>query len=414
MFNNKRVFLIDMNGGPWVKKHQPRMLSDIEGQAERVKRIKDFVVDFSKQKKKSIIVYGPVGCGKSTAIAALANELNYELLEINASDTRNAEIIENIVGSALKQKSFFFKGKIIMLDEIDGVSGQEDRGGVNALAKLLENPAFPVIMVANNPFDKKFSLLRTKSELVEFKKLNYIDVFNVLKKICEKEEVVFDESALKALARRVDGDLRAAVNDLEGLSTDKKITKEKIQALSDREKTDSVINALVKIFKTTDPLVAVSAFDRVDEDKDKLILWLDENLPKEYTKKHELARAYHYISLADIYSRRIRRRQDWRYLAYIMNFLTAGVALSKEKKYDKFVSYKPTTRLLKLWQANMRYQKRKAIAEKIAEKTHCSTKEALQGTLPYLKVIFEKNKNEGKKLADYFEFGKEEVAWLEG
>ncbi len=402
-----------MNGGPWVKRYEPKSLKEIEGQEKGVARLRDFVANFSKQKKKALIVYGPVGCGKSTAVKGLANELNCELLEINASDTRNAEAIESIVGNALKQKSFFFQGKIIMLDEIDGISGQEDRGGVSVLAKLIENSFYPIIMIANNPFDKKFSELRTRSELVEFELLNSLQVFNVLKKICEKENIEFDEMALKMLARMVGGDLRAAINDLEGLTTGKKLTKEMLENLSEREKTESVIQGLTKVFKTTDPLVAIDAFERVDEDKDKLILWLDENLPKEYTKPHELAKAYHYLSLADIFGKRIMRRQDWRYLVYINSFLTAGVAVSKDKKYDNFVSYRPTTRILKLWQANMRYQKRKAIAEKIALKTHCSAKKALQGTLPYLKVIFEKNKKDAKGLADFLDLSKEEVGWLE-
>jgi replication factor C large subunit len=402
-----------MNGGPWVKRYEPKTLNEIEGQERGVAKLKDFVANFSKQRKKALIIYGAVGCGKSAAVKALANDLNCELLEINASDTRNAEAIESIVGNALKQRSFFFKGKIIMLDEIDGISGQEDRGGVSVLAKLIENSAYPIIMVANDPFDKKFSELRTRAELVEFEVLNSLHVFNVLKKIAEKEKIEFEEMALKMLSRRAGGDLRAAINDLESMAGGGKLTKEMIEVLSEREKTESVIQGLTKVFKTTDPLVAIDAFERVDEDREKLILWLDENLPKEYTKPHELAKAYHYLSLADIFGRRIMRRQDWRYLVYINSFLTAGVAVSKDKKYDHFVGYRPTTRILKLWQANMKYQKRKAIAEKVALKTHCSTKKALQDTLPYLKVIFEKNKKEAEKIGNFLDLDKEEVKWLE-
>ena len=60
----------------------------------------------------------------------------------------------------------------------------------------------------------------------------------------------------------------------------------------------------------------------------------------------------------------------------------------------------------------MKYQKRKAIAEKIAEKTHTSTRRVIQDTIPYLQQIFKKNKALSKELAEEFELDKDEVEWL--
>ena len=173
-----------------------------------------------------------------------------------------------------------------------------------------------------------------------------------------------------------------------------------------------MINALLKIFKSTDPKVAISAFDMVEENLDHQILWLDENLPKEYTKPEDLAKAYDKLSKADVFKRRIRRRQHWRFLVYINALITAGIAVSKKEKYDKFVQYKPTGRLLKLWWAKQKSMKKKAIAEKIAEKTHTSTKQALKNTLPYLQFTFKKNKIFREKLTEELDLSKEEVEWL--
>ena len=65
-----------------------------------------------------------------------------------------------------------------------------------------------------------------------------------------------------------------------------------------------------------------------------------------------------------------------------------------------------------MWQWNMKTQKRKAIVAKIVDKTHTSSKTVLQSTLPYLKVIFNKNREEAKKIAEYFDLDKEEIAYL--
>ena len=76
------------------------------------------------------------------------------------------------------------------------------------------------------------------------------------------------------------------------------------------------------------------------------------------------------------------------------------------------VQYKPTGRLLKLWWAKQKSMKKKAIAGKIAEKTHCSSREALRDTLPYLQIAFKKNNEFRKDLIKELDLSKEEVEWL--
>jgi replication factor C large subunit len=396
---------------PWIRKYQPKSLKDVKGQDSAVKQLEDFVTNFKKQKKKATIAYGQSGTGKTATVHALANDLNYEILEVNASDFRNKDIINSVIGTAINQRSLFFKGKIILVDEIDGLSGMKDRGGVSALAKLISDSPVPIIMTSDNPYEKKLSDLRKKSELVQFRTLAYTTIFNVLKSIADEEKIKYKEEELKTLARRAGGDLRAAINDLQSLTQDGKLTKEDLEQLSDREKKESIISALTKVFKTTDPSIAIKAYNNVEEDLNKINLWVDENLPKEYTKPQDLARAYDFISKADVMNRRIKRWQHWRFLVYINAYLSAGIAVSKDEKYKGFVSYKPTTRILKLWQAKMKYMKRTSIASKIAEKTHSSTKRAIKDTLPYLKPIF-KNKKMGGQLAEELDLNEEELEWL--
>jgi replication factor C large subunit len=185
--------------------------------------------------------------------------------------------------------------------------------------------------------------------MIEFSEIGIKDMAIHLKLIAEKEKININEDALKSIARRSAGDLRAAINDLEILSTAKEITKETLEELGMREKEENIINGLLKILKTTDPKIAISAFEYVNEDMDQQMLWIDENLPKEYERAEDIARAYRNLSHADIFSARIRRWQHWRFLVYVSALMTAGVAVSKDKKYDKFVEYKPTGRILKMW-----------------------------------------------------------------
>ena len=398
---------------PYTKKYQPVNCKDIVGQDKPLKELSLFITDFKAQKKKASLVYGPPGVGKTCCAYTLAKELDLEIIEVNASEFRNKEQINLKIGGAVNQQSLFSKGKLILVDEIDGLSGQKDRGGIQSITKLIEKSSFPMILTATNPWGNKFNTLRRKCNLIEFQPLDYLSIFKILKKICDKEKINYEDTVLKSLARRSGGDLRSSINDLQLLSIEsQELTKSSLEELSERNKEDTIINALIKIFKTTDAKIAASAFENVKEDLNEQLLWLDENLPKEYTKPEDLARAYDKLSKADVFNRRIKRWQHWRFLVYINLLITAGIAVSKDKKYPGMTQYKPTGRILKLWWAKQKSMKKKAIAAKIAEKTHCSQKQALKSTLPYLQVAFKKNKEFRTSLTEDLDLSKEEAEWM--
>lgn len=397
---------------PWTKKYQPKSSKEIFGQSKVIENIKWYINNYKKQKKKAIILYGMPGNGKTSSIYALANELDKEIIEINASNFRNKEQVESLVGSASQQMSLFMKQKIILFDEIDGLSGKDDRGGISAITKVIEKSKFPIILTANNPFDKKLSTLRKKCEMVEFKTLSYISIYNCLKKICKEESIDCGENDLKTLSRVAGGDLRGAIIDLQLLSTTKKINKEMIEELSTRRQKQSMLKALVKVLKNSDPAIAVSAFDNVDADLNKSLLWIDENLPKEYTKPKDLYRAYNLLSKSEIFNSRIRRWQYWRLLVYFNVLMTSGVAVSKDEKYKNFIIYRPTTRILKLWRAKMRNSKKKDIAKKIASKIHTSSKNTLNNMLPFIKINFQNNKDFSNKLIKEFKLNNDQINYL--
>ncbi|MBU0628063.1 MAG: replication factor C large subunit [Nanoarchaeota archaeon] len=397
---------------PLTKKYAPKSLKDIKGQDDAVKALKEYVANFKKEKKRAVWVYGPSGSGKTSVAYALAHEFSYEIIEVNASDFRNKEQIGLKVGGAVFQQSLFSKGKIILVDEVDGLSGRDDRGGLPELMGIIERTTFPIILTATNPWDFKFNRLRNKCKLVELKAIDYADVADVLKHICLKEGIKYEIDVIKSLARRAGGDCRAAINDLQTLTEmTKELTKESLSMLEQRSQEESMPNALIKIFKTTDPKIAIAAFENVKEDLNQQFLWIDENLPHEYTKPEDLVRAYDKLSKADVFNRRIRRWQHWRFLVYINALITAGVAVSKDEKYSKFVQYKPTGRLLKMWWAKQKSMKKKAIAAKIAEKTHSSVKDIVKD-IEYFKIMFKKDRGMAQRIADYADLDKEEIDWL--
>lgn len=394
---------------PWILKYSPKSVPDIVGQKKQIKKIID-VID-KKSRKKAAFLYGPTGSGKTSSIYAIAKDYDLELVEINASDSRKKAVINSLLGSVAMQQSLFAKGKIILIDEVDGISGRKDRGAVPAIKKIIKETSYPVILVANDVNIDKLKSLKKISELIEFDLLNSHEVFGFLRNICEKENIEYDESLLKTLARSCNGDLRAAINDLQIFSSDGKFDPKSADFLIERAQKENIKKALFKVFKTFKPKVSLSSYNTVDMNLDEIMNWIEYNTPKEYKNIKDLASAFDCISLADVFKGRIRRWQYWRFLVYINQLLSVGISLAKDKKYSGLIDYSRSKKGLRIWQYNMKTAKKKSIAKKFAEKTHLSLKQAFKyvdGLKPMMKNPALRN-----DLINEFEFDDSEIVWLE-
>src|SRR3989338_7039930 len=152
----------------FTEKYRAKSFQDILGQDEAIKNLKEFLHQFPK--KKALLLYGPPGTGKTSLVLAAAKENNLEILELNASDLRNKEKLEQILKPATIQKSLFKKSKILLMDEVDGVTGT-DRGGIPELVRLIQTTHFPIIMTCNDVWQSKLSPVRAKAKVVELKTL---------------------------------------------------------------------------------------------------------------------------------------------------------------------------------------------------------------------------------------------------
>ncbi len=387
----------------WTDKYYPKNIKDLFHPC--TSKIIDFLDNFKSQKKKALLIYGLPGSGKTCAVHVIAKEKNLELIEVNASDFRNADKINEKVGNAVKQRSLFAKDKIILVDEVDGLAGREDRGGISALVGLIKKSSFPVVCTANNPWDSKFSSLRSVCSLVLWSAPNYLSINKLLKNILKKEGVDFDESVVKSIARRCGGDVRGAVTDVHVLSGSQQLTSEGVDSISDRAQTETMFQALIKILKSSDPVVALAALNNVEEDINASMLWIEENLPLEYKGK-ELADAFDKLSRADVFIGRIRRWQHWRYLSYAHDLISAGVSVSKDSKKSGFTKFQPPKRILKYWMAKSKKALRRSVAQKLANKIHCSEKKANE-MLYHVKFWVNHDAN-----IDFLDLSSEELDWL--
>ncbi|MEM4330810.1 MAG: replication factor C large subunit [Candidatus Pacearchaeota archaeon] len=371
---------------PFSEKYRAAYFNQIKGQEAAIAKIKLFLNNFPK--KRALILQGEPGTGKTTLAYVIANELNAEILELNASDFRDKERIRSILGPASQQMSLFKKNKVLLIDEIDGITNLE-KGGIAEILSLIEKTSFPVIITANDIWDKKFILLREKAEIVQLKTLDYKTILKILEEVCQKENLTLKTDALISIAIKSKGDIRAALNDLQSLS---KLEGEVLaEEIAERNKEETIFVALQKIFKIAKiEKDLLNVFENVNMQIDEIFLWIEENIPLEY-QGEELYKAFDALSRADVFRGRIHRQQHWRFLIYENFFL--GPAIAAVKKYNRsgFTSYRKPSRIIKIWLQNQRNAKKKSICEKYAKRNHLSVKRAMKDFL-LIKLILRDKK----------------------
>ncbi len=364
------------------KKHSAKSLNDLVGLEEQSGKIMEFLKGFKDSKKKALLLVGPEGSGKTSSVYAIANSLGFEVLEINASDKRNAENIKSIVGSASKQMGLFSREKIILIDEVDGLSGNNDRGGARELNLILKSTSYPIIMTANDEYSSKLEGIKENSIVVKFKRRSYWDVYKIIKLINDSENKGLSGVSIKRLASMAQGDVRSAFNDLEAVNSDSDVNE-----LFERNKESNIFDILKIIFKSKNFDSLFSSTDNLNMEVKDLLLWVYSNIINEYEKPHEVRSAYDYASRADVFLGRINRRMHWRLLFYARMLATIGVGISKDETYRKFSRYSPPQRFKNISKHAKIRAENKALSQEIALAAHCSMKKAANDYLPFIKKL---------------------------
>ena len=402
----------------WTQKHKPRTVSEIVGNTEVIQKFTEWVRSWDKRlpKKRAAFLYGPPGVGKTVCVETLAKDLQMELVEKNASDYRTAEAIQRFAGLASQYGTLFGGNRLILLDELDGITGTADKGGVRAVTEIVKATQCPVVLIANNAYDPRFRTLRKYCLLIEFKKPTVREVMKHLKKVCVGEGIDVEEKALKFIAERSGRDVRSAVNDLQALAQEKKrLVYEDVAWLAERDRKDVIFNVLRTILYSKDSWKAKRAVDTADMNPDMLFHWIYENAPYHLTDPHDLTKAMDALSLADIYRRRIRSTQNWSLLRYVLDFMTAGVAVARERtKPSGWIPFRFPQKLQWLSRTKAERALRSAIGMKIRRKCHISAVRAVKEVLPYVRIIFESNPEMAAGTAKWLDLDETMMEYLAG
>ncbi|HOB07538.1 MAG: replication factor C small subunit [Methanoculleus sp.] len=200
----------------WIEKYRPRRLDDIVGQNDIVVRLKSYV---KTGNLPHLLFAGSAGVGKTTAAVALAREFfgdswQTNFREMNASDERGIDVVRTQIKefartSPLGDAQF----KILFLDEADALTTDAQA----ALRRTMETYARTCRFILSCNYSSKIiDPIQSRCAIYRFRPLDREAVIEEIRRIAAAEGLTLTEGALDAIVYVAAGDMRKAINALQG------------------------------------------------------------------------------------------------------------------------------------------------------------------------------------------------------
>ncbi|PIA13441.1 DNA replication factor C, large subunit [Coemansia reversa NRRL 1564] len=341
----------------WTEKYKPTKLKELCGQKENAKRILEWLSWWASgtvPDKRAVLISGPPGIGKTTTAHLVAKLAGFDVLELNASETRNKSTLKDILGSAVGNRSVLefdrarlrhlesemeketdkdvlhsvttsgSKRLVVVMDEVDGMSGG-DRGGSTELIQLIKRTRVPIICICNDRQSQKVRSLANHCEDLRFRRPTEAQMRARLNTIAFRENLKIEQNAIGQMVKATHNDIRQIINLMSSYalrsSSMTYLDSKAFGGLNKKEVTVGPFDVIQSYLSCGDNM-AMSFADKLDlyySDYGIVPLFVQENYidtwpngtTTELEALEQLSRAADMIAEGDVVEGKLRGSQQW-------------------------------------------------------------------------------------------------------
>ncbi len=471
---------------PLAERWRPQRLADVVGNPRAVRDLRGWATDWQSAgagspRLRAALLEGPPGVGKTSAALALAHDFHWSVVEMNASDARNQDSIQQVAGRASVTNTLGEDGTyrqaregartLILLDEADCLTGRiteesssarstpttvreflrgryrsvealnrawglgaagappvfasweavpttggrgawtrlaaaqrdltewrgsgrsadlSDRGGLGAIARLVRSTRQPLLLTVNDPQPllRYSPIFRSSVRRVTFGPIPPSDLRAALGRVLVAERIVLPAPLLDRVIQRSQGDLRAALTDLEAVSVIPDLAS--ASALLGARDIASDFYAFTREVLTHPRFYrSVEVRERLDATPDDLFPWIEENLPRAAPDARSRFEAFEIAGRAELFLARARRWRVWALWSFAGEMMTGGVsaalatggpARNPDLAFPQFLG--------EMGRSRAQRALRTALAQKAGHGFHQSRRKAIESALPFLDMLF--------------------------
>ncbi len=305
----------------WTEKYRPKEVGYMVGNEDVRARFYSWLKHWVPGSKPALLL-GPPGTGKTTLVHAAAEELGYDVMELNASDYRTKTVLERRLRPAMGGLTVFGSKILVFLDEVDGLYGRADYGGAEYVLKLISSITVPLVMAANREDVGHMPGMERASLVMKFKRIPSRLMELYLRYILKSEGRALDREVILNIVKYASGDMRAAINGLqaiiygggfEGGYRDVRMT------LRDAV-TEAASNGLAD-----EAYAILRTVDAQPQEKIRAV-YATLTMGTQRMDPAKFARSMRLLSEADILYSRIIKTRNWKLLRYLDRILAASLA----------------------------------------------------------------------------------------
>ena len=318
-------------------------ISEFVGNENSRKKVVEWIVKWSDGSKPLLLV-GPPGVGKTSFVHALCHEFDIDLVELNASDSRNKNLLAQVISPIFSNASLTGKNFLLFLDEIDGISNREDSGGLDFLLDLFKEPSIRVVMAANksNEAIKKISKV---SKTITFSPIPPRLSMLYLDRILRLQNSLMKPEDRIAVVRNCLGDIRSLLNAAKVMKAGYTTTKNQgvdidIENTINQFFSSTTFGEALDVVQRADISYSDPRFGQSSEDRRKDILAaFFSTIVMSKIDITTIALLLDRLSELDVILSRSLVMRNWKILRYFPLILTKSLFYESRNKYIQYNRY---------------------------------------------------------------------------